>query len=149
MVRSTSKQYRKVATNVPSTIWVLVSRMKLRSKRGPSCDEVRDRATRVIEKTTPAMVIIDPAMAPSKELDPSAPVVNVQPQLSVNQSVAGLSNATVAKANTIAPPAMTAGRNQKPERTRSHVLKTRTLMMMPSDSFTRPVRPNSVYTYPY
>jgi hypothetical protein len=87
-------------------------------------------------------VIIDPAMAPSRELTPSAPLVKVQPQLSVNQSVAGLSKATVVKAKTIAPPAMTAGRNQKLERTRSHVLKIRTLMTTPSLSLASPARPN-------
>jgi hypothetical protein len=115
----------------------------LRSRRGPSCDEASERATKVIEKTTPAIVIIDPAMAPSKELAPSAPPVKFKPQLSVNQSVTSVSRATVAKADTIAPPAMTAGRNQKLERTRFHVLKTCTLMMTPFHSFAGPARPNN------
>jgi len=63
-VRRMSRQYRKVETNVPSTIWVVVSLMKLWSRRGPSCDDVSDRVTRVMEKTTPVMVIIDPATVP-------------------------------------------------------------------------------------
>ncbi len=75
--------------NVPRTTCVAESRMKLRSRRGPSWDEASDRATNVIEKTTPAMVIIDPAMIPSTALAPSAPPVNVQPKLSVNHSVTG------------------------------------------------------------
>jgi hypothetical protein len=88
------------------------------------------------------MVIIEPAIAPSKELAPSAPPVNVKPQLRVNQSVTGVSRATLAKANTIAPLAMAAGRNQKLERMRSRVLKTRTLMAMLHHSFACPAELN-------
>jgi hypothetical protein len=64
--------------------------------------------------------------------------VKVKPQLSFTQSVTGVSRATVAKANTIAPLAITAGRNQKLERTRSHVLNTCTLMMTLPHSFACP-----------
>ena len=59
-VRSTSRQYTKVATKVPSTTWFAVSRMKLRSSRGPNWDEASDSTTSVIEKTVPAMAIIEP-----------------------------------------------------------------------------------------
>jgi hypothetical protein len=85
-------------------------------------------------------------MAPSKELAPSAPPVKFKPHLSVNQSVTSVSRATVAKANTIAPQAMTAGKNQKLERTRFHVLKTCTLMMTPFHSFAGPARPNEEFS---
>jgi hypothetical protein len=102
--------------------------------------------TRVIEKTTPAMVIIEPAMAPSKALAPSAPPVKVQSQLSVNHSVVSSSRATVAKANTIAPLAMTAGRNQKLERTRFHVLNRCALMTTLPHAFACPARPNDLLT---
>jgi len=74
-VRSTNRQYTKVATKVPSTTWLAVSRMKLRSSRGPSWDDASDSATSVIEKTVPAMAIIDPATVPSSRLAPSAPPV--------------------------------------------------------------------------
>lgn len=47
--------------------------MKLRSKRGPSCDEASDSATSVIENTVPAMAIIEPATVPGSRLAPSAP----------------------------------------------------------------------------
>ena len=73
MVRSTSRLYTNVATKVPSTTWLAVSRMKLRSRRGPNCDEASDIATSVIENTVPAMAIIDPATVPSSRLAPSAP----------------------------------------------------------------------------
>ena len=49
--------------NVPSAIWVLWFAMKVRSSRGPYCDDVIDNPTTVIEKTTPETVTIAPAMA--------------------------------------------------------------------------------------
>jgi hypothetical protein len=94
------------------------------------------------------MVIIDPAIDPSKELAPSAPPVKIQPQFSVNQSVACLSNETVAKANTIAPPAMTAGRNQKLVRTLVHVLKNSTLITTLSLSIVYPAEQNGLRYLP-
>ena len=47
---------------MPRTSWVIVSRMKLRKSREPYCEDASDRATSVSENTTPAMVIIEPAM---------------------------------------------------------------------------------------
>jgi len=47
----------------------------LRSRPGPNWDEASDKATSVIENTTPAIVIIEPAMAPRTVLAPSAPPV--------------------------------------------------------------------------
>jgi len=41
------------------------------------------------------MVIIEPAMAPGKELAPSAPPVKFTPQLSVNPSVGGFRGLSV------------------------------------------------------
>ena len=102
----------------------------------PQCwcgHEASDDATKVIEKTTPAMVIIDPAMAPSKELAPSAPPVKFKPRLSVNESVTCVSRVMVTKAKTIAPPAMATGRTQKLERIRFHTLKVCTLATTPSN----------------
>jgi hypothetical protein len=54
-----------VATKVPSTTWLPGSRRKWRSSRGPYCELVSDSATIVIEKTTPAVPIIDPAIITS------------------------------------------------------------------------------------
>ena len=45
-----------VPTNVPSTAWFAVSRMKYRSRRGPNWLEACVSAAMVIEKTTPATV---------------------------------------------------------------------------------------------
>jgi len=116
--------------NVPRTTCVVESRIKLRSRRGPSWEEVSDRATKVIEKTTPAMAIIDPATIPSTALAPSAPPVKDQPNLSANHSVTGSSTVTLTKANATATLAMSVGMNQKPDRTRSQILKNRPLMTM-------------------
>jgi hypothetical protein len=76
-----------------------------------------------MEKTTPAMVIIDPAIIPSTEFAPSAAPVNVQPQVLSSQFVTGLSKATLTTANNIAAMAMIVGMNHKLERTRSQYLK--------------------------
>jgi len=65
IVRRTSKQYMKVATNVPSTTWLPLSRMNVRRRRGPNCADAWVRAAMVIEKTTPATVMTDPATVDS------------------------------------------------------------------------------------
>ena len=52
----------------PRTTCVPLSIIKLRSKRGPNCDEARVKATIVIEKAILVTVIIAPAMVPSKDL---------------------------------------------------------------------------------
>ena len=108
---------------VPSTTWVVVFGMKLRSKRGPSCEEVSDRATSVIEKTTPVIVIIDPVTVAIKALAPSAPPLSFHPQVVLNQSVIGPSRAIVKPARSIAPVDRITGRNQRLERMRSQYLK--------------------------
>ena len=62
-----------MATNVPSTTWLPVSRMKFRSSRGPNWLDACVSAAIVIEKTTPATVMTDPATVDSSVLAPSAP----------------------------------------------------------------------------
>ena len=109
---------------VPSTTWLLVSRMKLRSSRGPNCDEASDRATRVREKTTPAMVIIEPATVPSTALAPSAPPVYAHCWVWSHWSGTASSSATAPNDNAAAPAAMSDGRNQKLERSRSQYLRS-------------------------
>ncbi len=52
-----------MATNVPSVTWVIRSRMKLRSIRGPNWVEARVSVTIVIEKTSVTTVITAAAIA--------------------------------------------------------------------------------------
>ena len=58
---------------VPSTNWLPVSLRKLRSRRGPNCDEVSDSTAMVMAKVVPATPRIDEAMASSTERAPSGP----------------------------------------------------------------------------
>ena len=51
---------------MPSTTWFPVSRIKLRSKRGPNCADAIVSATMVMEKTTPATVLIKKAAGVGK-----------------------------------------------------------------------------------
>ena len=57
---------------MPITTWLIASRMKLRRSRGPNCEEASVRAIKVSEKTTPAMVIIEPATVLRMAVAPSA-----------------------------------------------------------------------------
>lgn len=117
--------------------------MKLRSKRGPSWDEASERVTNVIEKTTPATVIIDPAMIPSTALAPSAPPVNVQPRLSVNQRVTDVSTVTLTNANATATTVMSVGMNQKLDRTRFQNLNNSPFTLMAPQSLVCDTQPNA------
>lgn len=63
----------KVAIKVPRSAWVPVSRMKLPRRRGPNWDEVSERTTIVMEKTTPAVVIMEPATVERSVRAPSGP----------------------------------------------------------------------------
>ena len=54
---SVSTENTKVATNVPSVIWVPRSRTKLRSMRGPNCVDASVSATIVMENTRPTTVM--------------------------------------------------------------------------------------------
>ncbi len=68
---------------------------------------------RVIEKTTPAMVIIEPAIVPRTKLAPSLRAAAVrQPRVCSRSSGTTSSRATVAKANATAEQAMSEGRNR-------------------------------------
>ena len=66
-------------TKTPSTIWVPRSFVKLRRRRGPNCEEARVRATIVIEKATPATVMVEPAMVERTLRAPSGPPAQSQP----------------------------------------------------------------------
>ena len=58
---------------VPSTSWLPRSRRKLRSSRGPNCDEASWSVSIVIEKVRPATVIIELAIAERMARAPSGP----------------------------------------------------------------------------
>src|ERR1700730_15575463 len=60
---STKIAYTNVATNDPSVNWVIRSRMKLRSMRGPNCVDASVSVTIVIEKTSVTTVITAAAIA--------------------------------------------------------------------------------------
>ena len=58
---------------VPSTSWLPRSRMKLRNSRGPNCEEASCRVSMVMEKVSPATVIIELAIADRMARAPSGP----------------------------------------------------------------------------
>lgn len=93
--------------------------MKLRRIRGPNCDEASDNATKVSENTTPAIVIIEPAMVCSTALAPSAPPLYTQSSLLSHVLVTPSSIAPMRKDSPTAAAAMREGRNQKLDRKRS------------------------------
>jgi hypothetical protein len=82
IAQSTSRLKRNVATKVPSTNWLPRSRMKLRSRRGPNCEDARVSATMVMENTTPVTVIIEPATTLTTARAPSTPMSETQGQSS-------------------------------------------------------------------
>jgi hypothetical protein len=61
--------------NVPITTWLPRSRMKFRSSRGPNWLEASVSAATVMENTTPATVMTEPAIVDSSARAPSAPPV--------------------------------------------------------------------------
>lgn len=63
-------------TNTPSTVWLMRSHIKLRSTRDVYWLDASERATMVIENTTPATVIMELAMAASSPREPAAPAPN-------------------------------------------------------------------------
>jgi len=83
-------QYRKSATKTPSATWFPRSRMKLRRSRGPNWTEARVIATIMIEKTTPATVIIDAATVDSSVRAPSAPPGGPNAPLASSTSIASV-----------------------------------------------------------
>ncbi len=55
------------------------SAIKLRNKRGPNCEEASVNETMVMEKTTPATVMVEPAIVASTLRAPSGPPAQIQP----------------------------------------------------------------------
>ncbi len=114
-----------VATNVPRVNWLTRSRMKLRSNRGPNCDEASCKATIVIENVRLAIVIIEPATAPSSCREPSGPRTTVQ-GIAANQlySPKARSIESIRAARRIDPKSIRLGTNQKFVRKESHLLNS-------------------------
>lgn len=103
-------------TKTPRTVWFAWSPMKFRSTLDEYWLEANDSDTIVIEKITPATVIIEPAIVDSMPREPAAPAPNKRGQLSRTfwpsmRSVSISANASVTAAQTI-----TAGTNQKLDR---------------------------------
>src|SRR5688572_30076212 len=97
--------------------------MKLRTRRGPNCDEARDKEAIVIVKVSEATVIIDPAIVASTVLAPSAlPAVDKGPEPKPVQSIS-LSRASVNAERTIDPRVISAGMNQKVSRSAPNLPK--------------------------
>ncbi len=113
---------------VPSTAWLPRSRMKLRSRRGPNCDEASVSATMVMENTTPATVIIEPAIVDSSERAPSGPPAYPQSSVRCTSLATTRSRLNSAKAKTKAPTTITAGKNQKLVRSTSRATNSRVFM---------------------
>jgi hypothetical protein len=110
-VRSTSKQYTKVAMKVPSVNCTPRSEVKFRSTRGPKCDEVCASAVIVSENTIETTVITEPATTDSTLRAPSALPAQTQPMSSAHSSPSRRSSATLANASTPASSAIDAGTN--------------------------------------
>ena len=103
-------------TKTPRTVWFVRSLMKLRRTRDEYWLAANDSETMVMEKTTPATVIIEPAIVDSMPREPAAPAPNRRGQLAMTfcasiRSVSISANASVTAAQTI-----TAGTNQKLDR---------------------------------
>lgn len=90
--------------------------MKLRSTREVYWVAACASAAMVMENTTPATVIIEPAMVASTSRAPSASSVNSHGRRSAGAVPSARSSATSASASAIAAETIIAGRNQKLER---------------------------------
>mgnify|MGYP006201691285 CR=1 FL=1 len=111
-VKGGDDEYIRVATNVPSTTWLPRSRRKFRNSRGPNCCEARVSATMVIEKATPATVIIDPAMVESTSRAPSGLPAQIQPTFLIHSELTCPSRWTETNDNPMLPALINAGTNQ-------------------------------------
>ena len=87
--------------------------MKLRSTRDVYWLDVRERATIVIENTTPATVIIELATTPNSPREPSAPAPNNSGSWFIQSPSMWTSTSISTKANSTLAATMIVGRNQK------------------------------------
>jgi hypothetical protein len=118
----------KVAINVPSTTWVPRSAIKLRSSRGPNCEDANCSATIVTENVMLVIVIIDEAMVAKTCRAPSVPLVNFQPirDKSACPSYAP-SSRTMNDDKTMAARTIAEGISQKLTRTASRIFSSQDL----------------------
>src|SRR5688572_31070716 len=87
--------------------------MKLRRTRGPNCEEACASATTRIEKVTPAIPIVEDAIAESTSRAPSAPPVQRNQTASALLACQASSAAIMRKERTAAPADIKPGTNQK------------------------------------
>ena len=85
--------------------------MNRKRMRGPSCCDTSVNATSVIEKTSDATVIIDPAIVESSRRALSSDIAGVRPELTERLICSSVSTKKIA--TTIATSESSAGMNQK------------------------------------
>ena len=94
--------------------------MKLRNTREVYWLEASDSATIVTEKTTPATVIIDPAIAESMPREPAAPAPNRRGHVASTSRLTSISISTSSSASNTATRTTSAGSAQNRSRIAAH-----------------------------
>src|SRR5690606_37818951 len=102
----------KVAMKVPSTNWLAVSRMKLRTRHGPNCVDASDSDAIVIENVSDATVIMEPAIVASSQRATSALPALLNGPLPRPFHSNSSSSDNVKNESATAPADIKAGRNQ-------------------------------------
>ncbi|CAA9301124.1 MAG: hypothetical protein AVDCRST_MAG40-366 [uncultured Gemmatimonadaceae bacterium] len=100
-------------TNAPSTTWLARSRMKLRRMRGVYWLDACVTATVVMEKVTPATVIIEPAIAESIERELPALAPKTRGQRASASASTRADSSTIPTASAMAPSTIAPGTNQR------------------------------------
>ena len=112
-------------TKTPSTDWLSLSAMKLRNTRGLYWVAADESTTSVIEKITPATVIIEPAIAVSMARAPSVPAPNSPGQRCISMDANRRSSWIRATASAVAPVTMMPGISQRLVRNRCQAAASR------------------------
>jgi hypothetical protein len=129
MVRSTTTQYANTPTNVPSTICVARSRMKVRRMRGVNWLEACVTASIVSEKVSPATVMIELAMADRSERELSALAPKTRGKRASASASTRAETSTMSTASATPPRPMAPGTNQSVPRRRAQAARSLTSMM--------------------
>ena len=102
---------------VPRTIWLPVSRMKLRTSRGPNWLDASESDAIVIEKVREATVIMEPAIVAMSVRAPSALPALPKAPLPGPSHLRASSRLSVPSESRSAATDIRAGKNQKDSRT--------------------------------
>ena len=97
---------------MPRTNCVPRSFSKVRRRRGPNCEEASVSDTIVTEKTTPATVMVEPAIVASTVRAPSGPPAQIHPVARTHFALMRVSTWTVRKESAVAAAASRVGMNQ-------------------------------------